>query len=204
MRLEGKIASHLLDHLPIHPGTRSPPQSPYRTSYRPCRHRRCRHITGIAMNPKTRFALIALLALLAVVAGFIAAGYKYRQQFVVPGISLSESTRASEQLLALTLADASAVSQPLSQWRGKLLVVNFWATWCPPCREEMPGFSRLNTKFTSKSVQFVGIAIDHADKVRNIRFKHLLHTRSGWKPRAHAYRVVGQYLVACLYRDHRP
>ena len=130
------------------------------------------------MNPKTRFALIALLALLAVVAGFIAAGYKYRQQFVVPGISLSESTRASEQLLALTLADASAVSQPLSQWRGKLLVVNFWATWCPPCREEMPGFSRLNTKFTSKSVQFVGIAIDHADKVRNIRFKHLLHTRS--------------------------
>ena len=118
------------------------------------------------MNPKTRFALIALLALLAVVAGFIAAGYKYRQQFVVPGISLSESTRASEQLLALTLADASAVSHPLSQLRGKLLVVNFWATWCPPCREEMPGFSRLNTKFASKSVQFVGIAIDHADKVK--------------------------------------
>lgn len=118
------------------------------------------------MKRRTRYALFAALALLAVTAGFIAANYINRQESVVPGLSRNQTTRATAQLLALTLPDASAVNQPISQWRGKLLVVNFWATWCPPCREEMPGFSRLNTKYAAKGVQFVGIAIDHADKVQ--------------------------------------
>jgi thiol-disulfide isomerase/thioredoxin len=46
-----------------------------------------------------------------------------------------------------------------------VLVVNFWATWCPPCKEEMPEFSRLNTKYAPNGVQFVGISLDSADKV---------------------------------------
>jgi thiol-disulfide isomerase/thioredoxin len=49
---------------------------------------------------------------------------------------------------------------------GKTLVVNFWATWCPPCREEMPAFSRLQHRHAAKGVQFVGIALDSADSVR--------------------------------------
>ncbi|MCK9283066.1 MAG: TlpA family protein disulfide reductase [Rhodocyclaceae bacterium] len=48
----------------------------------------------------------------------------------------------------------------LADWRGKVLVVNFWATWCPPCRAEMPGFSRISEQYASKGVQFLGIAID--------------------------------------------
>jgi len=67
---------------------------------------------------------------------------------------------------ASTLEDESGVPQALSQWRGKTLVVNFWATWCPPCREEMPAFSRLQQIYTAKGVQFVGIALDSADSVR--------------------------------------
>jgi thiol-disulfide isomerase/thioredoxin len=43
--------------------------------------------------------------------------------------------------------------------------VNYWATWCLPCREEMPGFSRLQDKYHDKGVQFVGISIDTADKI---------------------------------------
>lgn len=118
------------------------------------------------MSPKTRNALIVALALVAVSAGFIVATHMNRQQSVAPGNALNETPGATGQLLALTLPDAGASNQPLRQWRGKLLVVNFWATWCPPCREEMPGFSRLNTKYASKGVQFVGIAIDNADKVQ--------------------------------------
>ncbi len=121
------------------------------------------------MSPKTRYALIASVALLAAMAGFIAANFQNQDPLVVPVqpvISANDTARSTDQLLALALADAGAVSQPLRQWRGKLLVVNFWATWCPPCREEMPGFSRLHTKFASKNVQFVGIAIDNADKVQ--------------------------------------
>jgi thiol-disulfide isomerase/thioredoxin len=58
--------------------------------------------------------------------------------------------------------------RPLSlrQWSGKVLVVNFWATWCPPCREEMPGFSRLQGKYAVNGVQFIGIGVDDADKIQ--------------------------------------
>jgi thiol-disulfide isomerase/thioredoxin len=55
--------------------------------------------------------------------------------------------------------------QALEQWRGKVLVVNFWATWCAPCREEIPDFVRLQDELGAKGLQFVGIAIDQADKV---------------------------------------
>lgn len=73
-------------------------------------------------------------------------------------------TQASA-LLQLSLPDADGRIQALEQWRGKILVVNYWATWCPPCREEMPGFSRLQDKLGGKGVQFVGISIDTAAKV---------------------------------------
>ncbi len=46
------------------------------------------------------------------------------------------------------------------------MVVNFWATWCPPCREEIPYFSRLHTDYAAEGVQFVGIAADSAEAVR--------------------------------------
>lgn len=65
----------------------------------------------------------------------------------------------------LILADLNGQAQSLGQWRGKVLIVNYWATWCAPCREEMPGFSRLQDKYRDKGVQFVGISIDTADKI---------------------------------------
>lgn len=55
-------------------------------------------------------------------------------------------------------ADGKNVS--LGQWQKKLLVINFWATWCAPCLEEMPIFARLQTKLGEKGVQIVGIAAD--------------------------------------------
>jgi thiol-disulfide isomerase/thioredoxin len=68
-------------------------------------------------------------------------------------------------LLGLSLPDVHGAQQSLDQWRGKVLVVNFWATWCVPCREEMPEFVRIQQEFGSKGLQFVGIAVDQQDKV---------------------------------------
>jgi len=67
-------------------------------------------------------------------------------------------------LLALSLPDPSGHPQALDQWKGKVLVVNFWATWCAPCREEMPEFVKAQGELGSKGLQFVGIAVDEPDK----------------------------------------
>ena len=79
----------------------------------------------------------------------------------------SESRQAIDRLFATTLADVRGQPQAVAQWRGKILVVNFWATWCPPCREEMPYFSRLQSDYAAQGVQFVGIAVDSAEAVRH-------------------------------------
>jgi thiol-disulfide isomerase/thioredoxin len=84
------------------------------------------------------------------------------------GIFGGDSGRGQDAatLLALQLPNVDGKDESLAQWRGKLLVVNFWATWCAPCREEMPEFVRFQEEFGAKGLQFVGIAVDDADKVR--------------------------------------
>lgn len=87
--------------------------------------------------------------------------------FAQSKLSHSDATgQPATALLGLTLPDPDGKDESLSQWKGKVLVVNFWATWCAPCREEMPMFTRIQRESGSKGVQFVGIAVDQADKVK--------------------------------------
>lgn len=64
-----------------------------------------------------------------------------------------------------TLLDLNGKPQSISQWRGKILILNFWATWCPPCREEIPEFMRLQNELGINGLQFVGVAIDEIKDV---------------------------------------
>jgi peroxiredoxin len=68
-------------------------------------------------------------------------------------------------LLGVSLPDTTGREQALAQWKGKVVVVNFWATWCVPCREEMPQFVKAQRELGDRGVQFVGIAIDQPDKI---------------------------------------
>jgi len=100
------------------------------------------------------FAVIGLLAL--------AAGVWFAGGALDRGGSRDKDAAA---LLRIALPDTAGHEQALAQWQGKVLVVNFWATWCVPCREEMPEFVRVQKELGGRGLQFVGIAIDDADKV---------------------------------------
>jgi peroxiredoxin len=58
------------------------------------------------------------------------------------------------------LKDINGRTVHLSDFRGKVVVLNFWATWCPPCRKELPDFAELQAEYNGKGLQFIGIATD--------------------------------------------
>ena len=72
-----------------------------------------------------------------------------------------------DALWAAQLPDLRGVPVKLADLRGKPLIVNFWATWCGPCKEEMPDFQRLAAGDLGKRVQIVGIGIDNSANMRS-------------------------------------
>ena len=73
---------------------------------------------------------------------------------------------STQALFASKLINENGVSQNLSQYKGKIIVLNFWATWCAPCREEMPELSELNTEYKNKNVLVLGVAVDELNLVK--------------------------------------
>ena len=103
------------------------------------------------------------LIVAAIIAVALGAGVRLAstQRIVGP----KPAANAYPRLLAVTLPDSQGELQPLAQWKGKVLVINFWASWCPPCREEMPALSRLQIKHAANGIQIIGIALDNAANV---------------------------------------
>ena len=110
----------------------------------------------------TRLRQALLLATFA--ALFAGAGYLV-YQWRTGGDSGPDPVATGQLVLAAKLPGLDGKPQPLEQWRGKVLIVNFWATWCAPCREEIPGFVKFQGQHGRQGVQFVGIAIDTAERV---------------------------------------
>lgn len=69
------------------------------------------------------------------------------------------------RLPAFTLADLAGVPTPIAHWNGKSLLINFWATWCAPCRREIPMLGSLAAQWADRGVVVVGIAVDHTQAV---------------------------------------
>jgi len=70
------------------------------------------------------------------------------------------------QLPLAVLPDLNGAAHNLGKWRGQVIVLNFWASWCPPCRNEMPEFIALQEKYGTRGLQILGVAIDDPEDAR--------------------------------------
>ena len=124
------------------------------------------------------YALIGLIAFFALSAGF----FTYNR-LTDQGQGTTPSD--SRALLSTDFLDVDGEQHSLRQWNGQILVVNFWATWCAPCREEIPELIKLQEEFSQKGAQVIGIAIDRTEPVRayaremNINYPILLAEAQG-------------------------
>lgn len=104
-----------------------------------------------------QYALYTLLGMLALGIGVWTAQKRYTPT--------ADSNGVPRSMWAMAFSDMAGKPRSLEQWRGKTLVLNFWATWCAPCREEIPDLIAIRAQYAVKSVEIVGIAIDNADNV---------------------------------------
>jgi len=84
----------------------------------------------------------------------------------VRSLSVQDQQSASIPALEISLPDVSGKQRHLSEWQGKIRIINFWATWCPPCLKEIPEFIKLQLEFKNNNIQFIGIAIEDLATVK--------------------------------------
>ena len=75
----------------------------------------------------------------------------------------SSSAEASDKATDFQFTDQHGEERRFSDWDGKVRVVNFWATWCPPCVHEIPMLVSAQESFREHGVQFIGVAVDDPD-----------------------------------------
>src|SRR5260370_28773816 len=89
----------------------------------------------------------------------------------VPTPALEPAAKPKRKLLSFTLADLHGRRVKLSAWHGHPLIVDFWATWCPPCRKEVPELNAIYKKYRSKGLVVLCLSVDkvQGDGVKSVR-----------------------------------
>lgn len=112
----------------------------------------------------TNYALTGFIAIL-----FACIGLYFGNQHAHAETPQSSAAR---EFFASSLPDIKDKPQALAQWKGKILLVNFWATWCHPCVQEMPELSALQAKGKIPNLQIIGIGIDSAANIQEFSAKY--------------------------------
>ena len=114
------------------------------------------------MNRRQLIIIIAI-SLLALLGGVLTSQWIYKT-----GLASDPAVKA---FFANSWQTPDGKTVNTQDWQGKVLVVNFWASWCPPCVEEMPALDKLQQEFLQQNVLFVGIGIDSPSNIREFLSK---------------------------------
>ncbi len=109
--------------------------------------------------------LYGAVALISMVAGVLAA--QWLQGDKSTPIQTERQVGIPEIRPDFSLNSLEGDRRSLSEWDGNIILLNFWATWCPPCRKEMPDFIELREQLESEPFEIIGVAIDQAEPVQD-------------------------------------
>lgn len=112
---------------------------------------------------RRQLIIIVAISLLALLGGVLTSQWIYKT-----GLASDPAVKA---FFANSWQTPDGKTVNTQDWQGKVLVVNFWASWCPPCVEEMPALDKLQQEFLQQNVLFVGIGIDSPSNIREFLSK---------------------------------
>ncbi|MET0266751.1 MAG: TlpA disulfide reductase family protein [Duganella sp.] len=115
------------------------------------------------MNKKHLAAYAGVAVLFAASGAYV--GMKKQDAAPITATAPAGVTGPVQTLLGQTLPNAAGVPTALAQYQGKAMLVNFWATWCAPCVQEMPELSELSSGEEGKKLQVIGIGIDSPSNI---------------------------------------
>lgn len=112
------------------------------------------------MSPFRKF-----IASLGIILVMLSLGLAIRAFYPTNAVS-NNTNIATNALFTTSFMNTEGKLQNLRQYQGKIIVLNFWATWCPPCREEMPELTQLHQEYQHKNVVVLGLALDELNLVQ--------------------------------------
>lgn len=114
-----------------------------------------------------KLLIIFLFLLSATTAGtYVLIHHHAPSQTKISTGQISLTLKSLGPLPAFSLPDLHGQIRHHSEWHGKITIINFWATWCPPCVKEIPMFMELQRTYSEKGIQLIGIALDDPENVQ--------------------------------------